>query len=78
MAHTRSLPLAPKSPIDLEMYLEADEDNESWQDELDALLHDLHIDPQTLPSIDELRDMVSRYIPYEDSLSDAVIAMREE
>ncbi len=65
-------------PLDLDPCLAAMEEQQVWQYEIDDLLHELNVDPQTLPSIEEVQAVISRYIPYEESLSDLVIAMREE
>jgi hypothetical protein len=78
MAHTATDRFSVILPMDVETYFAVMEDNEIWQDDLDALLHDLGIDPQALPSIEEIQKELGRYIPYEDKLSDLIVTMREE
>lgn len=80
---------APAEPITapalLKAYVEALERKQRWQASIDQLIHEMlglkadqTFDPATVPSADEIRNEMNRYIPEGESLSDLIIAMREE
>jgi|GEM_PF-6038889 uncharacterized protein (UPF0335 family) len=73
------------APTLLKAYVEALERNQRWQASIDQLIREMlelkadhSFDPATVPSADEIRNEMNRYIPEGESLSDLIIAMREE
>lgn len=80
---------APAEPITapalLKAYVEALERKQRWQASIDQLIREIlglkadqSFDSATVPSADEIRNEMNRYIPESESLSDLIIAMREE
>jgi hypothetical protein len=80
---------APGEPITapalLKAHVEALERRQRWQASIDQLIYEMlrlkadqPLDPTTVPSADEIRDEMNHYIPEGESLSDLIIAMREE
>ena len=67
-----------RDPLALQLCLGLLEEESEWRAAVDEVLRQLDVDPQTAHTTSELREMVGRYIPYEHSLSDVVIAMRDE
>lgn len=73
------------APVLFKAYAEALERRQKWQASIDQLIRevlelkaDQPFDPATVPSVDEIRDEINRDIPEGESLSDLIIAMREE
>ena len=72
-----NLEIDVRSPRALQLYLELVQEEADWQatvDEVRRRLNTRH--PNRTPR--ELRELVATYIPDSHSLSDAVIAMRDE
>ncbi len=73
------------APAMLKAYVEALERKQRWQASIDQLIREMlglkadqSFDPATVLSANEIRDEMNRYIPESESLSDLIIAMREE
>jgi len=72
-------------PLILKAYAEALKHKERWQTGIDQLISevlglegDQAFDPAAVPSANEIRRQMSRYIPKSEKLSDLIVSMREE
>ncbi|MEI9476370.1 MAG: hypothetical protein WCO26_07315 [Deltaproteobacteria bacterium] len=72
-------------PLMLKAYTEALKQKHRWQASIDELIRevlglksDQPFDPSAVPSAEEIRKEMSRYIPENEKLSDLLIALREE
>ena len=72
-------------PLVLKAYAEALKQKQKWQTNIDRLIRDLLglkgdqlVDPGIIPSAEEIRKEMNRYIPESEKLSDLITAMREE
>ena len=69
----------------LKAYAEVLKQKQKWQTNIDRLIRDVLglkgeqlVDPGIIPSAEEIRKEMNRYIPESEKLSDLVTAMREE
>ena len=72
-------------PLMLRAYTEALKQKQKWQASIDELIrvvlglgYDQSLDPGIIPSAEEIRKEMNRYIPENEKLSDLLITMREE
>ena len=72
-------------PLLLRAYAEALKQKQKWQSSVDELIrmllglgYDQSLDPEVIPSAEEIRKEMNRYIPENEKLSDLLITMREE
>jgi len=72
-------------PLMLKAYAQGLKQKERWQTGIDHLISDMlglrgdqPFDPAAVPSANEIRRQMSRYIPKSEKLSDLIVAMREE
>ena len=72
-------------PLLLRAYAEALKQKQKWQSSVDELIrmllglgYDQSLDPGIIPSAEEIRKEMNRYIPENEKLSDLLITMREE
>lgn len=72
-------------PLMLKAYAEALKQKQRWEASINELLRevlnlkgDKPLDPDTVPSAEEIRKEMNRYIPENEKLSDLLTAMREE
>jgi len=72
-------------PLMLKAYAEALKQKHKWEASINELVRevlglkgDKPLDPATVPSAEEIRKEMNRYIPENEKLSDLVTAMREE
>jgi hypothetical protein len=86
------LNLPPPAPIPADAEARIEQLLARWEEEqkqLQAVLEDqlrqllgigpdIPITDDMIPSVEEVREELNKYIPYEESLSDLIIAMREE
>jgi len=72
-------------PLMLKAYAEALKQKHRWEASINELVRevlglkgDKLLDPATVPSAEEIRKEMNRYIPENEKLSDLLTAMREE
>jgi hypothetical protein len=72
-------------PLVLKAYSEALKQKQKWRTSIDQLIRDTlglkedqPLNPGMIPSAEEIRREMNRYIPETEKLSDLIIAMREE
>ena len=76
---------ATSDPLFLKAYSEALKQKQKWRTSIDQLIRDIlglkndqSLDPGTIPTAEEIRKEMSRYISEGEKLSDLVAVMREE
>ena len=71
-------------PLLLKAYSEALKQKQRWRTNIDQLIRDIlglkndqSLDPAAIPSAEQIRKEMSRYIPESEKLSDLIVVMRE-